>query len=117
MARSKPALKASPLVQEAEVQLRDPTVPLSLEEREAFRAAVKTPAFQKALRNIRNQRPSVFTHDLNTALGATVANNRLHEIRGWELFEAALWKQSLDPVITAPKAQEKYVDESTMKPA
>lgn len=113
----KPALKASPLVQEAEVLLREPTVPLNLEEREAFRAAIKSPAFQKALRNIRNLRPSVFTHELNSALGATVANNRLHEIRGWELFEAALWKQSLDPVITAPRANEKYVDESTIKPA
>lgn len=100
-----------------EVSLREAVVPLSLEEREAFRAAIKSPAFQKALRNIRNQRPSVFTHELNTALGTTIANNRLHELRGWELYETALWKQSLDPVINAPQAREKYVDESTIKPA
>ncbi len=116
MPRSKPALKASPLVQEAEVQLREPSIPLSLEEREAFRAAIKSPAFQKALRNIRNQRPSVFTHELNSALGASIANNRLHEIRGWELFEGALWKQSQDPVIAAPQARENYQDESKHKP-
>ncbi len=114
----KPALKASPLVQEAEeTLLRELPVPLSLEERQAFRVALKSPAFQKALRNIRIQKPSAFTPDLNTALGSTISNNRLHEIRGWEMFEAALGKQGLDPVITPAKPKEKYVDESTMAPA
>ncbi len=116
----KPALKASPLVQEAEeTLLRELPVPLSLEERQAFRVALKSPAFQKALRNIRLEKPSVhMTRDaLNGTQGAVIANNKLHEIRGWEMFEAALGKQGLDPVITPAKPKEKYVDESTMAPA
>ncbi len=119
MARSKPALKVSPLVQEAEENLlRDLPVPLSLEERQAFRTAIKLPAFQKALRNIRLEKPGVFIGkaELNSSLGSISANNRLHEIRGWEMFEAALGKQGLDPVLTPPKAKEKYQDESTMAP-
>lgn len=120
MPRKNPALKASPLVQEAEeTLLRDLPVPLSLEERQAFRAALKLPAFQKALRNIRLEKPSVFIGkaELNSALGGIAANNRIHEIRGWEMFEAALGKQSLDPVLTPPKAKERYQDESTLAPS
>lgn len=116
----KPALKASPLVQEAEeTLLRETPVPLTSEERLAFRAALKLPAFQKALRNIRLAKPSanVSRDLLNGPQGAVIATNRLHEIRGWEQFEAALGTQGLDPVITPPRAAERYQDESKLTPA
>ncbi len=118
MPRKRP-LKLPVALEGEENLLRDLPVPLSLEERQAFRAAIKIPAFQKALRNIRLGKPSVFIGkaELNGALGSVSANNRLHEIRGWEMFEAALGTQGLDPVLTPPKAKEKYQDESTMAPA
>ncbi len=99
--------------------LRETPVPLTSEERLAFRAALKLPAFQKALRNIRLAKPSanIGRDALNGPLGAAIGNNRLHEIRGWEQFEVALGTQGLDPVITPPKAREKYQDESKMTPA
>ena len=97
--------------------LRDPPVPLTLDEREQFRAAVRSPFFQKALRNIRHVKPSAFIPNLNSALGATISNNRLHEIRGWEMFETALGTQALDPAPKLPQARETYIDESTQPPA
>ncbi len=96
--------------------LRDPVTPLSLDERTALRLALKSPGFQKALRNIRHQKPSPFTAELNTTLGSTIANNRLHEIRGWEMFEVALGKQALDPVIAKPSLKESFIDESKLPP-
>jgi hypothetical protein len=96
--------------------LRDAPVNLTLDERTAFRAALASPGFQKALKNIRHGKPSVFTGELNSPQGAVIANNRLHEIRGWEMFEAALGAQAIDPVLKPARAREEFIDESALPP-
>jgi hypothetical protein len=109
----KKALKASPLVQEAEeTLLREDPIPLSLEERTALRTALTSGYFRKALHNARLAMPSPMLNQalLNSALGSVAANNRLHEIRGWKMFEAAIGKQVEHPLPPAPKAQENYPD-------
>lgn len=75
-------------------------VPLSHEERVKLRELFADPVYRKAFSNARLMRPSAFAHSegLNGALGGQIANNRLHQIQGWEMFEAALAKQALDPL-------------------
>lgn len=105
------ALKASPLVQEAEATVvLQVEIPLTLEERTALRAALTSAYFKKALHNARLSAPSVFTGGLNGPLGATIANNRLHEIRGWQAFEAAIGRQVADPKLKPKVAEENYPD-------
>lgn len=79
--------------------IREDPVVLTLEERTALRAMFSTPAFKKALHNARLGKPSEFVGDvlLNGPLGAHIGNNRLHEMRGWKMFEAALGRQVEDP--------------------
>ena len=84
----------------------EPTLPLSYEERIKLRAMFADPVFKKALRNCRNRKPNGHMWGravLNAPTGAIVANNTLHEQRGWEAFEKELHAQTLDPVAkTAP---------------
>lgn len=91
---------------------------LTLDERNALKATFTSAGFKKLLQNVRLKKPSAFTPHLNEALGAQVANNRLHEIRGWELFEAALWVEIQDPGIrkTAPVENYQEPDAGIAKP-
>ncbi len=105
----------TPVAPEAEENLlRAPIRPLSFEERSVLRLALKSTAFQQALRNIRNEKPSVFAPSLNDERGAQFANNRIHQIQGWEMFEVALGKQALDPQLIAPRPKENFMDESKL---
>lgn len=110
MAR-KGQLKRQPVAPVAEETiLREPKILLSLEERSALRVIFKTPAFVKAWNNAKLAKPGVFIGGLNEKRGKKIANNRLHEIRGWEMFEAALQRQILDPVLKKPAAPDDYPD-------
>lgn len=110
MPKSK-ALKASPLVQEAEdTVLLQSEMPLTLEERVALRAALTSTYFKKALHNARLFSPSVTPPGLDTVLGSVIANNRLHEMRGWKMFEAAIGRQVADPKPKPVVAKEDYPD-------
>lgn len=90
--------------------LREPPLILTLEDRIALRAQFASSAFKKALHNARLQKPGAFTPGLNGPLGATIANNKLHEIRGWEMFEAALAVQIADPALPKAKIVDDYPD-------
>lgn len=90
--------------------LRDPVIPLTLEQRVELRAVFKSDAFKRIWSNAKSLAPGPMTGDLNTALGGIIANNRLHEMRGWQMFEAALIKQLGDPVLRAPRPQETFPD-------
>lgn len=110
MPKSK-ALKASPLVQEAEdTILLQAEIPLTLEDRIALRAALTSGYFKKALHNARLSMPSVNPPGLNSALGSVISNNRLHEMRGWRMFEAAIGRQVEDPKLKLAVAKENYPD-------
>lgn len=72
-------------------------VPLTFEEREELRKIFANPAYKKAFTNARLRKPSAFGGDTDGALGGQVAAKKLHLIQGWELFEAALALQVMDP--------------------
>jgi hypothetical protein len=92
--------------------LLEPQSLLSLEERNALKLIFATPAFVKAWRNAKVSAPSpmIPVSTLNAKRGEKAANNRLHEMRGWKLFEAALLRQTLDPVLRPQRAPEEYPD-------
>lgn len=85
----------------------DPMV-LTLEDRVALRALFSSQPFKKALHNARLKQPSAFVPLLDSALGAVIANNRFHEMRGWKMFEAALGSQIEDPRLTPLAAPDDY---------
>lgn len=93
-----------------ETILRAPVFPLTLDDRTALRAMYESQAFRRAWANVKLAKPSVFTGELNSALGAIVANNRLHEIRGWELLEAALLKELNEPKPPVTRKEETWPD-------
>lgn len=91
--------------------LREPKIPLTFEQRIELREIfTKKTAYIRAWNNAQHCKPSAFTGELNTALGSVVANNRLHEIRGWELFEAALKREMIDPVLKKAKVPDDFPD-------
>lgn len=99
---SRKGLKATVAVlvpQQIEEILRPPPVPLSLEEREELRRLFSTPLMRKVWNNVRGFRPNsgLPKAELNSALGGVFANNRLHEMRGWDAFETAFILQAHDP--------------------
>lgn len=74
---------------------RGAPIELSSVERDQFRAAVATPAFRKALENALKGKPSVLYSGSRTAGEySTLSNNNILQVlRGWELFELALFSQ------------------------
>lgn len=103
-----------------EEPLRDSVTPLSLDERVALRAIFKNPVFVRAWKNAQCLRPSCLIAaesadmTLNGPHGREIANNRLHEMRGWEMATAALLKQCNDPVLRAPVSTETYSDRAAV---
>lgn len=93
-------------------------IPLLMEERDKLKEIFKDPAFVKAWRNLRVLKPSVFIATpsaLAGPSGAQMANNRLHEIRGWEMFSAALLNQAKEPVIKTKVNLDEYPDAGTIE--
>jgi hypothetical protein len=88
--------------------IREEPLVLTLEDRTALRTFFASAAFRKALHNARLSRPPVTAPGLDSALGGIVANNRLHQMQGWQMFEAALGRQVEDPKAPAPKAPDDY---------
>jgi hypothetical protein len=90
-----------------------PEVPylLSLSERTALRAMLTSPVFKKALHNARLRKPPLAPSGLDSALGGIIANNRLHQLQGWAMFEASLGKEVEDPKLAPPKATDDYMRE------
>jgi hypothetical protein len=72
-------------------------VPLDIKEREKLRGIISDPVFQKAIRNAHAKKPSV--NPTGTGISANpqceqIANNRLHQLQGWEMLEAAIFAQA-----------------------
>lgn len=74
--------------------------PLTQKERERFRAILADDVFRKVLARAQNMKPSAFIGVSDATKGADdrrqTSNDRLHEIRGWEMFEHALFLQAED---------------------
>lgn len=92
--------------------------PLLMEERDRLNEIFRDPAFVKAWRNLRVLKPGVFIASpavLSGPTGPQLANNRLHEIRGWEMFVAALLNQGKEPVVKRKAVLEEYPDAGTIE--
>lgn len=94
-------------------------VPLVLKEREALLAFLNGDLFQKVLANAALVKPGTMfvgagtsVHAVKDAnLAALMANNRLHEIRGWEMFEGAIFSQAEEQKAPKPRVEETYQNE------
>ena len=75
------------------------------------------PVFVQAWRNAEAFHPSCFPPGLDGALGNQIATNRLHELRGWELFRSALLRQAQDPVRLREPLKENFDDPDLRGPA
>jgi hypothetical protein len=85
-------------------------VPLVLEERERLRVLFSDPVFQKALRNAHARMPDKNPPGIGvvpTEHALLIANNRLHELRGWEMFQGALFMQAEEKV---PRVQKTLIE-------
>lgn len=90
--------------------VREEPLVFSLEERTALRAMFTSAPFKKALHNARLVQPTVFLSQgvLDGALGSVAANNQLHRMQGWKMFENALGRQVEHPKPVAPPALDDY---------
>lgn len=90
--------------------VRQEPVLLTLEERTTLRAMFGSAAFKKALHNARLVAPTVFLAQgvLDSALGSVAANNQLHRMQGWAMFERALGRQVEDPKPPKPPVPDDY---------
>src|SRR6185503_19631118 len=93
-----------------ETLVMDTLAPLAFEDRVELRKIFALPVFRRALKNCRHDKPStkISRTTLDSALGAIAANNRLHQMRGWEMFEEALFAQTLDPAPKRAVAEDNY---------
>jgi hypothetical protein len=94
-ARVAPAQRAQDHAREEPIIHR--FVPLVMEERDRLTAILSDPAFIKAWRNAKALRPSPFRGNFSAEHGQLAACNKLHEIRGFEAFQAALLAQAEEP--------------------
>lgn len=84
-------------------------VPFSGEERKRFREIIADPVFKHAIENAYAKKPSVYTDGTGTSKPDMLAgNNRLHQIQGWDMFEAALFAQAEEPFNKNKKPLEDY---------
>lgn len=81
--------------------------PLTQIERKQFRLILENEVFRKALARVQNMKPSAFA----AQSGPQGASDRLYEIRGWELFEHALYLQAESPKPRTERATETYPDQ------
>lgn len=95
-----------------EPTVKTEAIKLTLEERNHLSEILRDPIFTKAWNNAKWEKPSAFVsgqpNPLSTPMGLQVASNRLHEIRGWELFEAAITRQIKDPPIAKGQVVENW---------
>ena len=84
---------------------------LDMKQREELAKMLNSDVFQLALGNALAMKPSPFLTldtitDANRAM--LTANNRLHEVRGWELFSIALFAQAEEPKPPQQRTEETY---------
>jgi hypothetical protein len=62
---------------------------------------ISDPVFQKVIRNAHSKKPKTAPEGTGVAGKENcqlIANNRLHQLQGWEMFEAALFAQAEEVV-------------------
>lgn len=104
--RSAPIARVAPLPEEG--FLREPTSPLSLEERAALRAFFNSALWKKVWANAMAGAPPSTPTGLDGPMGGVIANNRLHQMQGWELLKAALASQVEERIPRASRPPDNY---------
>ncbi len=101
-----------PQLAQAEAEfIREAPVPLTLEDRTALRTMFQSQAFKRAWAMAKLSEPTAFPGgDLAGPTGEKIAVNRLHEMRGWKLFEVALMSQINEPKPKVSRAEESWPD-------
>lgn len=88
---------------------------LSPQERARIRAMLDDPLYLKFLRIVARQKPSSMGANLGSgardAFSDARANARLSEIRGWEMYEAAIFLALNEPPQIKQALQETFPDE------
>ena len=84
--------------------------PTVLEERQKLIGMFNDAAFQKAWHNAEMCKPTLFPEGLDGEHGGQIANNRLHQLQGWEMHKIALLRQVDDPKIPHVPLAETYPD-------
>jgi hypothetical protein len=91
---------------------------LVMEERDRLREILNDPVFIKAWKNAELSKPSAFPpmrDHFEGQFGDARASHRLHQIQGWEMFKAALIRETLE-IVPKPKASsEEYPDTATLE--
>lgn len=77
------------------------------------------PAFERALALIQIGRPSVYIngtggHVTDATASVQSANNRLHEMRGWDLYQTALFALVREEKPRTPQPTETYPDSGSL---
>jgi hypothetical protein len=91
--------------------------PLELKARTRLRELLNDPVLARALQIVHLHKPGVV---IGGATGTTITvspeaalhavNNRLHEIKGWEAYQTALFALVLDPPVKRAPLTETYPD-------
>lgn len=92
-----------------------PYSPLSLEERVEFREFMARPVFAKLIRNAYCRKPSSMAVSGGVAKwdqhSTEASSHRLHQIQGWEMFEAAFFQQAEERIVRQNKPLEEQYQE------
>lgn len=90
-------------------------VPLTAPERKRFREIIQEPVFQRVIENAYAKKPSVAAQNTGcTNPSELAANNRLHQLQGWEMLEAAIFAQAEEPIVKKTQyIEETYPDAGT----
>lgn len=89
--------------------------PLSEEERKRFREILADPVFNRVIDNAYSKMPSVNAPGTGSPTNrepcATAGNNRLHQLQGWYMLEAAIFSQAEQPILrNREQVKENYPD-------
>jgi len=101
---------SGPLKRTRRIPFRAPNT-LNDDEREQFRAILDNPVFRRGLALAQQMKPSAFT----AAQGVQGACDRLHEIRGWELLEHALFLQAEVPTPKPKRPTETFPNQGLIE--
>ncbi len=96
---------------------RPKLVPLTIQERTELRRIFDNPAYKKAFTNARMMKPSAFGGETDGPLAGVISAKKLHQIQGWELFEAALALQADDPKPPRQPIEETFPDDPFLSSA
>lgn len=88
---------------------------LDSKQREWLKNVIEHPTFRRVIDNVYARKPSLDAPNTGcTRPDALSANNRLHQLQGWEMYEAALFVQA-EPInnVKQQHIPETYPDAGT----